>query len=325
MVDVLCIGILVGDIVTSFQDVPTGGALRLLKKVDFQIGGCAANTGIALARLGLATEVIGAVGDDWLGRMILDALTRESIVTDSIARVGHERTSMTIVNVAGDGERSFLHYRGANRRLTVGNISKSRLVEARLVHIGGTFLLPGLDGDGITEILRRAKTMGKVTSLDTAWDTSGRWLELIDSSLPYIDILVPSIEEAREISGEREPQSITQFFQSRGVQIVALKMGKDGCYVRQGADEIRLAGPNVDVKDTTGAGDAFAGGFLAGYLNGYDLRRCAQLATTVAACCITSVGATAGLPRYEEAVALAARLYPGFTNQGKNDDPIAWN
>lgn len=317
MTDVLSVGILVGDIITSFQDIPASGGLRLIENVDFQIGGCAVNTGIALARLGLSTEVTGVVGDDWLGCFILDALAREGLGIEGVRRAVHEHTSTTIVNVAEDGERSFLHYIGANKELRAEDIAIARLAQTRLVHIGGTFLLPGLDGNDTTRILECAKDMGKMTSMDTAWDESGRWLKIVDSSLPHIDILVPSIEEACEISGEREPRCIARFFQSRGVQIVALKMGKDGCYVRQGADEIRLAGPNVDVKDTTGAGDAFAGGFLAGILKGYNLTRCAQLATTVATCCITSVGATAGLPRYKKAIALAERIYPGFTKQGE--------
>ena len=313
MAEALVIGILVADILgTPIVTLPEKGKLELLEDLQLHIGGCAANTGIALARLGIRTEGIGIVGDDSLGDFIVNTLKAEGVGVQNIKRSSEKSTSGTIVMVSEDGERSFFHHIGANGELRAEDVNPEAIEEARLVHIGGTFLLPRFDGEGTKKVLKRAKELGKLTSLDTAWDTTGRWLEVVEDSLSYVDIFIPSIEEAREISGRKDPREIADFFLARGVKTVALKMGKEGCYIRRGDEEIRLPSLKVEVRDTTGAGDAFAGGFLAGVLKGYNLKGCAQFASTIAASCIMAIGATPGLPRYEEAIELAKTFYPDF-------------
>lgn len=253
MFGALSIGILVVDIVGEpIDSLPEKGKLEFLDELQLHTGGCAVNTGIALSRLGVETEVIGMVGKDILGDFIINRLKAEGVETTNIKR-SSKSTSSTMVMVSEDGERSFFHHIGANGELTARDIDCEALKRADLIHIGGTLLMPKFDGADTRKVLKRAKELGKITSLDTAWDPTGRWAR-IEPCLPFIDYFLPSIEEAKEITGEKEPRKIADFLLERGVGTVALKMGGQGCYVRDRREETRLPAIEVKVKDTTGAG-----------------------------------------------------------------------
>src|SRR5699024_3017087 len=116
------------------------------------------------------------------------------------------------------------------------------------------------------QVLRKAKSMGLQTSLDTAWDARGKWLGTLRPTLPYIDYFLPSFDEAKECvdDAQNSPSQIAHFFQQQGVGTVALKMGEDGSYVLgKAGEELWLPSFDVQAVDANGAGDAFAAGFLA--------------------------------------------------------------
>jgi sugar/nucleoside kinase (ribokinase family) len=173
------------------------------------------------------------------------------------------------------------------------------------VHVGGTYLLPRFDGAGAAQLFESARRDGKLTSMDVTWDTTGRWLATIEPCLPHLSFFLPSIREAREITGRERPEEMAELLQGRGVETVAIKLGAQGCYVKPaGAPGFFSPAFRTEVVDTTGAGDAFVAGFLAGVLRGRDPAACARLACAVAALNIRKVGATAGMPRMEEADSL---------------------
>lgn len=294
--DVLCLGILVADVVAlPVHRLPPRGTLETVERMELHAGGCAVNTGISLAKLGLRTAVMGKVGSDGFGDYVIDVLRRQGIDTRGVARDRVHNTSATMVMVDGEGERTFIHYTGANGALRVEELSPDLLHRARILHVAGHNLMPGFDGQAAGRILAQAQAAGVTTSLDTAWDFSGRWLELIEPCLPHLDIALPSIEEARLIAGRTEPEEVAAFFLEYGTDVVALKMGSQGCYVATRDEAFALPVFPVQVVDATGAGDAFAGGFLAGMAKGWSLRQCARLANAVGALCVTAVGATAGV------------------------------
>jgi sugar/nucleoside kinase (ribokinase family) len=143
-----------------------------------------------------------------------------------------------------------------------------------------------------------------VTSLDTVFDASGRWARL-ESSLPHLDLAVPSLDEARAISGEQEPARVAAWLRHRGVGAVALTMGPDGCYAAGDDFEGRIAAPRVQPVDGTGAGDAFAAGLIYGTLAGWGLERSARFACAAGALATTAVGAFEGVGDIETTLALA--------------------
>ena len=163
--------------------------------------------------------------------------------------------------------------------------------------------MPAFDGQPTANVLKRAQEMGITTSLDTAWDSRGRWMELLAPCLPYMDYAVPSIEEARMVTGLHEPADVAKALMDRGVKVVGLKMGEDGCYIRSADDEVRMPKYDVEAVDACGAGDAFAAGFLTGIVKGWDLEMTGRFANAVGACCVTAIGATTGIRSLEDTLA----------------------
>ena len=143
-----------------------------------------------------------------------------------------------------------------------------------------------------------------LTSLDTVWDPTGRWVRL-EPSLPHLDLVVPSLAEGEAVSGERGPERVAAWFRDRGVCEVALTMGRGGAYVSGAGFEGAVEGMPVAAVDDTGAGDAFAAGMLYGKLVGWDLERSARFACALGALATTAVGASDAVPSVDEVLSLA--------------------
>ncbi len=293
---IICLGILVADIVgRPLRAVPDLGRLVLVDEMSLHTGGCATNTATTLARLGLPVEVIGKVGPDALGDFVLNALTERRIGTRGITRDQEVGTSGTMVMVAPNGERRFVHYIGANARLTLDDIDFAIVKAGSILHVGGSLVLPGIDGQPTAELLCQARGAGVITFLDTVWDDTGRWMEILAPCLPYVDYFVPSLSEAQALTGLDDPIEIARALLERGVKAVGIKMGEDGCLVMSGDGQVvRLPAYQVEVVDATGAGDAFAAGFIAGVWYGWPMEQTARFANAVGALCVTGLGASGG-------------------------------
>jgi sugar/nucleoside kinase (ribokinase family) len=301
MAEVICVGILVADLVGRPVDAfPERGKLALVPRMELHSGGCAANTAIALARLGIDTRVIGRVGRDGLGDFLVTELERHGVDARTVARDEHANTSATMVMVHSDAERSFIHSPGANAELSEADVNPAVWKEARLLHVAGSFLMPRFDGEPAAHILEAARKDGLLTCLDTAWDAQGRWMTTLEPCLPFLDHFVPSIEEARQITGRKAPADVCAALLDAGVGTVALKMGERGCHVRNRVSEISLPALPVEAVDALGAGDAFAAGYITGVIHGWDLERTAQFANAVGATCVTALGATTGVRSLDE-------------------------
>ncbi len=299
--DVICLGILVADVVGKpVEKLPERGKLGLVDRMELHTGGCAANTGIALAKIGVRTGIIGKVGNDGFGDFMVNALERNGLDCAGVVRDDVTATSATMVMVHGDGERTFIHYIGANAALTEDDIDFDFVSRAKVLHVAGSFLMPGIDGEPTARILRKAREMGVVTALDTCWDSKGRWMSLLASCLPYIDYFVPSFEEAKMLTGLDNPEDVAKSLLDAGVGTVGLKMGEAGSYIRNADVELKIPRYNVEAVDANGAGDSFVAGFLTGIVNGWDLDKTGRLANAVGACCVTALGASTGIKSLDE-------------------------
>ena len=306
MPDVTCVGLLTADVVGKPIDaLPHRGHLALVERMELHTGGCAANTGLGLAKLGVPTAIIGKVGRDGFGDFMVQRFADSGIDIGGMVRDDRTATSATMVLVHGDGERSFLHYPGANAEFRVEEIDFAMVKASRVLHVAGAQVLPALDGAPMADLLRRAQEAGVITALDTVWDPVGRWIEVTGPSLPFVDYFLPSYEEARMLAGGREsPEEIARFLLDAGAKVVGLKLGKKGCYVRSAAGEtVTLRSLPVQAIDALGAGDAFVAGFLAGVVRGWNLEQCARLANGVGACCVTALGATTGILGFDATLA----------------------
>lgn len=304
MVDVVCLGILVADVIARPVDELPHGAVSLMDEVSLHGGGCALNTATGLARLGLSVAVVGKVGEDTFGDFIVGLLDERGLDTQGVLRDPATPTSATIVLVDSAGERSFLHLPGANGALSAEELPMESVFAGRALHVAGSLVMPMLDGAPTARLLAEARHRGVRTSLDTVYDATGRW-ERIEPCLPYLDLLTVSLSEAQGISGQRDPASAATWFRERGVAEVALKLGPDGCYVAGAEFEGDLPAFPVRAVDGTGAGDAFAAGVIYGRLIGWPLVDAARLANAAGALATTAVGATEGLLGLDETLAFA--------------------
>ena len=296
MADVTCLGILVADVVGKpVESMPERGKLALVDRMELHGGGCANNTGIGLAKIGIQTAVIGKVGNDGFGDFMVNSLRHNGVDCSGVVRDEETATSATMVMVHGDGERSFIHYIGANAALTEADVNFDVVKSSKILHVAGAFLMPGIDGEPTARVLKKAREIGVTTALDTAWDSKGQWMSVLGPCLQYVDYAVPSIEEARMVTGKHDPADVAKVLMDKGVGTVALKMGDQGCYIRSKDIELSIPIYKVDAIDALGAGDAFAAGFLAGIVNGWDLERTGKFANATGAFCVTALGATTGI------------------------------
>ncbi|MFH1612394.1 MAG: sugar kinase [bacterium] len=294
--EILCCGILVADAIGKpVEKLPNKGELSLLNSIALHVGGCAANTGIGLAKIGIKTGIMGCVGEDNFGKFIEDYFVTHKIDIRGIIKKKNIATSATLVLVSSQGERSFLHYIGANQEFSLKEINYKLIEECKIFHIGGAFLLPKLDGKPMENLLKKVQEMKKITSLDSCWDDKKQWDKLIKPCLKYVDIFLPSIEEAKKITHHKTPEKIAETFINWGVKIVGLKMGIKGSYIRTKDTEIYIPSYSVKCIDATGAGDSFVAGFLTGIIKGWNLEKTGKFANAVGALCVQEVGSTKGI------------------------------
>jgi sugar/nucleoside kinase (ribokinase family) len=302
MLDVVCLGILVADVIARPVDaLPPIGSLQLIESISLRGGGCALNTATALTRLGRSAAVAGKIGADPFGDFLTHLLDERGIDRRSLVRDLAAPTSATVVLVAGDGERTFLHLSGANAQLRADELDIDLLCAGRVLHIAGALVMDGLDGEPLAGVLAEARRRGVTTCVDTVWDATNRWTRILPS-LPYVDVFAPSSSEAMAITRERDVESVARSLRRAGARDVVLKLGADGCYV---AGVGHVAPVRVHPVDGTGAGDAFVAGLLFGLLEGWTLERAARIANAAGALATTAIGATEGLRGLKETLALA--------------------
>jgi sugar/nucleoside kinase (ribokinase family) len=310
MYDVACVGILVADaIAKTVNKIPDRGKLDLVDQLDLYTGGCAVNSGIAMSKIGLNTTVLGKIGSDGFGKFIYNVLKDEKVNVDGLVLDPNSSTSASVVLVDSGGERSFLHCLGANAEFTDKDINYGIIEKSQIIFIAGTMLMPNFDGEPCARVLRKSKEMGKYTALDTAWDSKGRWMKVLKPCMEHIDLFMPSYEEAVQLSGEKDPETIADIFLSMGVKIAVIKLGKDGCFIKDKKGEKHTIPTYTDIKpvDTTGAGDSFAAGFLTGIVKGWSLYECGKFANAVGTHCVMAVGASTGIKSMDEIKAFMAK------------------
>jgi sugar/nucleoside kinase (ribokinase family) len=303
-IDVLCVGQLTVDIlVKSVDRVDFELDTQRVELIETGSGGDCLNVAIGLSRLGNTAGFVGLIGEDPFGELLIDVIDRAGIVRTGLRRTREAPTSSVLVLVNSQGDRTFFYHGGANDLFSLDDVDVSLMERARIVHVGGTYLLPKFDGEGAARLLASACAAGKLTSMDVTWDVSGRWLQTIERCLQYLSFFMPSSKEAEKITGQSTPPGMADFLLDRGVKNVIIKLGKDGCYVKTaGKEGFFVDSFKTRAVDTTGAGDSFVAGFLTGVLRNWDYHTCARFACGVAALNIQHVGATTGAPTFEQAL-----------------------
>ncbi|HEX9042639.1 MAG TPA: PfkB family carbohydrate kinase [Trebonia sp.] len=306
--DLVVIGDCNPDVLVLGSDVTPvfGQAEKLVDRMSLEIGGSASITAVAAARLGLRVALAAAVGADAAGAFMLGALAKEGVDVTAVAIRDGLATGMTVALSRG-GDRAILTALGAMDSLTASDIPASILARARHVHVSSYFLLADSLGPGLAGVFADARGAGATTSLDTNWDPAGRWRdERLSAAIAQADLLLPNEAEALALSGAPDVKAAALALAALGPQ-VAVKLGARGVLVASGSAELyQVSLPPVTPVDTTGAGDCFNAGLIAGLLHGMPLPRAAALGCAAGALSTGALGGTAGAPDLRKATDLAA-------------------
>lgn len=304
--DVVIAGLAVVDVIgrpVNLSRPPKAGSLQLIESVTLTTGGNVSNSGIDLAKLGFRVGAITRVGNDGLGQFIRQQYDAQGIDTTGMILDTKKQTSSTIVAVAADGERTFLHTRGCIANFSVKDVLAHMefIARSRVLAFGYLGLLPECE-PGLARLFRTIKKETGVTILLDTGGTPRRNDRLLRAVLPFVDIFIPSYDEAVVLTGKKKPEQIARFLQQSGASgVVGVKMGAKGCFIASGDAALYVPALRVQkVVDATGAGDAFEAGFLAATLRGFDPFAAARLANAVAASCVTAVGASTAIKRFED-------------------------
>ena len=282
-----------------FTAVPPGGGCYMIDELTMAVSGAAGVAAIAAAKMGLKTRAIGGVGEDLMGHWVMQRLGHFGVDCGMMQRRPGWKTSSSIVTTRQDGSRPALHMKGATGTFTVEPEDFARAADATVFHLGGVGLMDAMDGDANARLMRHAKEAGCITTVDI-FAGSAADLPDVDAVLPYTDYFMPSIEEARALSGLEDLEDCTRFFHDRGVACCVFTLGGDGAYYSH-TDGTRFHVPafDIQVKCTCGCGDAFDAGYAVALCKGFDPETSVRFAQATSALNATGLGSQAGVESFE--------------------------
>ncbi|MEA2450780.1 MAG: hypothetical protein QOG63_2712 [Thermoleophilaceae bacterium] len=289
-------------------EIPEGQGGALIEEIRLSPAGAAGGTAVTLAKLGCAVQSAGAVGTDDAGRVLVELLERFGVDCSSLVRRSDVQTSATILPIRPNGDRPALHVIGANGTYTIEDVPWESIESARYLHVGGPeFLGP----ENATEILRRARAAGTVTTSDILADGWPELLDMLAPAMEHVDYLFPNEDQAVKLTGVDDPIDAARALVSRGVGCVAMTRGAAGSAIVTGDGVELVPAFETDVVDTTGCGDAFVAGFIRGLSLERSDRDAAVVGSAAASLVATGLGSDAGdfdLDRVLEFAASTAEL-----------------
>jgi sugar/nucleoside kinase (ribokinase family) len=294
--DAVIIGNVTLDVICyPITDVPRNDSIRF-EQVAIGPGGCGSNVAVGLTSLGIPTALVACIGDDEAGSIVKNSWKRIELDDRYVQQVKGKSTGISVGLVDDEAQPRFIHTPGANTNLSMDDIDIHTFLQhgVRLIHIAGYFVLPGLLDIRLGEILGEAKSYGIITSLDVVNSPNMKDTSSLLPCLPHLDYFFCNIDEGYRITGKSIPQEIGQFFRARGVKNSIIKMGAEGCYLMGDGYTGTVPVHKVDVVDTTGAGDAFAAGFISALLSGDDVVTACKRGNEAGARMVGVLGAVSG-------------------------------
>jgi 2-dehydro-3-deoxygluconokinase len=299
MPDILCMG----EPMLEFNQQPRDDAGRVLYLAGH--GGDTSNAAIAAARSGASVGYVTAIGQDGPGDSFLDLWRAEGVDTACVIRSAEAPTGIYLVTHDERGHDSHFYRAGsAASRYRPEDVPEEAIRAARVLHVSGISQAISTSAcDAVFHAIAVAKEAGVQLSYDTnlrlrLWPAA-RAAAVMHAAMARADIALPSFEDAEAMTGLSDPDAIADFYLRLGCGLVLLKLGARGALVATAARRERLAPHKVATVDAIGAGDTFAGAFLARHVAGEDPFAAAAYANAAAALTTTGYGAVAPIPRRE--------------------------
>ena len=311
--DVVTIGDMCVDLIMDLGDVvPQFGQVeQWVPDYFLEMGGSTCIFACQAAKLGLRTAVLGLVGDDAYGHLILRRLQESGVDTRYVMVDGTLKTGLGLALCRAGGDRAILTYGGSLNAVYPDDITDEFLRSARHLHYGSYYLQTNLLPQAAA-IMRRARELGLTVSLDTNWDPSGAWDSGLRAALIQADLFFPNEQEALAITGTDDvDEALGKLLQL--APTVAIKLGEKGVLAGHGQERLAVpVEPVLHVVDTIGAGDSFDAGFLAGWLRGLPLDACATIGNACGRGTTQARGGIIGQPRLADIPQLSAGGGCGF-------------
>lgn len=297
MPDILCMG----EPMLELNQQPPNADGRVLYLEGH--GGDTSNAAIAAARNGASAGMITGIGQDRPGDGFMALWAREGVATGTVLRRADAPTGLYIVTHDESGH-DFTFYRtgSAASRYRPEDVPEAAIRAARVLHVSGISQAISTSAcDAVFHAIGIARAAGVQVSYDTnlrlrLWPAA-RAAAVIHAAIAQADIALPSLEDARALTGLAAPEVIADFYLRLGCPLVLLKLGAEGVLLATPSRQVRLPGRQVAAVDATGAGDTFAGAFLARHIAGDDAITAARYANAAAALSTTGYGAVAPIPR----------------------------
>jgi len=265
-------------------------------------GGDTSNAMIAAARCGARAGYFTAVGADAFGQSLMDLWTREGVDCSRVIVSDAAYTGIYFVTHGAHGhEFSYRRAGSAASRMTETDVPAEMIAAAKLLHMSGiSQAISSSAADAVFAAIDVARQNKTLVSYDTnlrlkLWPLA-RARAIIHEAMLCVDIALPGLDDAAQLTGLSQPDAIVDFYLGLGAKIVALTLGKDGALIATAQRRERLASIPVAAVDATGAGDAFDGAFLTEYLATGDPFRAGRFANVAAGLSTLGFGAIAPLP-----------------------------
>lgn len=279
------------DKIYRVDKIPGKDEEGFVRDLQLSPGGSAANTIVGLARLGIKSAYIGKVGNDLEGQILLEDLKREGVETKAVIKA-NGRSGTAIIFVDDRGNRAILVDPGVNDTIRYEEIDLELAKKFKLLHLTSFICKNGLDS---LNSQKRLVNEFEAVSFDPGMPYAERGLKELLPILKKTTIFLPNRTEIEKIFGMDYKSSAEKCLEL-GIQIVVVKLGSEGCWIKTSNKELVAKPFAVKVVDTTGAGDAFNAGFLYGFLKGMSIEDCGKIGNYVASLCIQELGARKGLP-----------------------------
>lgn len=283
-------------------------------KYTLGFGGDTMNFCIAAARQGADVGYITRVGNDPFGSQLRVLLEHEGIDCAQVETDDRASTGGYFIHHGPVGHQfSYARAGSAATKLAPGDIDPDAVADATFVHASGiTQAISPTARAAVLALFREARAAGVSTAFDanvrTRLWTLSEARDALAEILPLTDYFFPSFEDARDLSGSEDHETIMKWAHGLGAQVVLLKLGAQGVKLSQGegADVIQMASFAVDTVDATGAGDCFAGATIARLVAGDALLDAVRYANAAAALTTTAYGAIAAIPARDRVKAFLA-------------------